>query len=217
MSDAISISILIVDDHPLFLQGLVNALHSCDFGKKIFEAGNGIDALEIAGREKLDIVLMDINMPRMDGLECARLMLAKHPDIKIIGISSFEDKWTIEQMIDQGAKGYLTKNIGKPELEDSIKNVYAGKMYFSSELVGKMLQRSSEFMTKENTVRFDELHEREKHIIKLIFEEYSSAEIAEKLRLSEHTVNTYRKSLLSKTGSKNVVGLIKYAFKSGWF
>jgi two-component system, NarL family, response regulator LiaR len=212
-----SISILIVDDHPLFRQGLVNALHSCEFEKNIYEAGSGHEALEIATREKLDIVLMDINMPKMDGLECSKLLLEQYPALKIIGISSFEDKWTIEQMIDLGAKGYLTKNIGKPELEASIKNVYAGKMFFSTELVGKMLQRSSEFMTKENTVRFDELHEREKHIIKLIFEEYSSVEIAEKLRLSEHTVNTYRKSLLSKTGAKNVVGLIKYAFKSGWF
>ncbi len=211
------ISILIVDDHPLFRQGLVNALHSCEFEKKIFEAGSGKEALDIAAQEKLDIVLMDINMPGMDGLECSKKLIEKYPEIKIIGISSFEDKWTIEQMIDLGAKGYLTKNIGKPELEASIQNVHAGKMFFSNELVGKMLQRSSEFMTKENTVKFEELHEREKHIIKLIFEEFSSAEIAEKLRLSEHTINTYRKSLLSKTGAKNVVGLIKYAFKSGWF
>ncbi len=211
------ISILIVDDHPLFRQGLVNALHSCVFNKTIFEAGSGNEALKIAEKESIDIVLMDINMPIMDGIECSKKLLELFPEIKIIGISSFEDKWTIEQMIDLGAKGYLTKNIGKPELEASIQNVYAGKMFFSSELVGKMLQRSSEFMTKNNTVKFEELHEREKHIIKLIFEEYSSAEIAETLRLSEHTVNTYRKSLLTKTGAKNVVGLIKYAFKSGWF
>lgn len=212
-----SISILIVDDHPLFRQGLVNALYSSAFEKVIYESGTGKEALEIASKESLDIVLMDINMPGMDGLECSKKLLEKYPEIKIIGISSFEDKWTIEQMIDLGAKGYLTKNIGKPELESSIQNVYAGKMFFSSELVGKMLQRSSEFMTKESTVKFEELHEREKHIIKLIFEEFSSSEIAEKLHLSEHTVNTYRKSLLSKTGAKNVVGLIKYAFKSGWF
>lgn len=211
------ISILIVDDHPLFRQGLVNALNSCAFNKTIFEAGSAKEALEIANQESLAIVLMDINMPVMDGLECSKRLLELFPHLKIIGISSFEDKWTIEQMIDLGAKGYLTKNIGKPELEASIQNVHAGKMFFSSELVGKMLQRSSEFMTKDNTVKFEELHEREKHIIKLIFEEYSSAEIAASLRLSEHTVNTYRKSLLSKTGAKNVVGLIKYAFKSGWF
>jgi DNA-binding NarL/FixJ family response regulator len=215
MSD--TISILIIDDHPLFRQGLVNALHSCEFNKTIFEAGSGNEALQIAEQESLDIVLMDINMPRMDGLECSKKLLELFPELKIIGISSFEDKWTIEQMIDLGAKGYLTKNIGKPELEASIKNVYAGKMFFSSELVGKMLQRSSEFMTKNNTVKFEELHEREKHIIKLIFEEFSSSEIAEKLHLSEYTVNNYRKSLLTKTGAKNVVGLIKYAFKSGWF
>jgi DNA-binding NarL/FixJ family response regulator len=84
-------------------------------------------------------------------------------------------------------------------------------MFFSSELVGKMLQRSSEFMTKNNTLKFEELHERENHIIKLIFEYFFSAEIAERLRLSEQTINTYRKSLLTKTGAKNDVGLIKYA------
>ncbi|MBK7965837.1 MAG: response regulator transcription factor [Bacteroidetes bacterium] len=99
-----SISILIVDDHPLFRQGLVNALYSCDFNKTIFEAGSGKEALQLIEKESLDIILMDINMPEMDGLECSKLILEKHPDLKIIGISSFEDKWTIEQMLRLGSK-----------------------------------------------------------------------------------------------------------------
>lgn len=212
-----SLSILIVDDHPLFRQGLSNALNSCSFDKTIVEAESGKTAIRLCDEQDFDIVFMDLNMPDMSGIECSKKLIGKHPSLKIIALSSFEDKWSIEQMIDLGAKGYLLKNITKPELELSIQSVYSGKMFFSAELVGKMIQRSSEFMNKEHPVTFEELHDREKHIIKLIYEEYNSAEIAENLHLSEHTIHSYRKSLLSKTGTKNVVGLIKYAFKNGWF
>jgi len=212
-----TIRLLLVDDHPLFRQGILNALNTCDFNKTIVEVGSGKEALLATESQTFDVVLMDINMPVMDGIECSKRLIKKVPEIKIIALTSFEDKWTIEQMIEIGAKGYLLKNISKSELEISIQSVYNGKMFFSSDIVGKMLQRSSEFMSKMNSISFDELHEREKSILKLIFEEYNSVEIAEKLNLSEHTINTYRKSLMAKTGAKNVVGLIKYAFKNGWF
>lgn len=211
------VKILIADDHPLFRQGLVNAFQNCTFENEIFEASNGEEAISFFDNNDADVVLLDINMPRLNGLECVPKLLKKKPDLKIIAISSFEDKWHIEQMIELGAKGYLLKSVTKPELELSVQSVLAGKMFFSSEMVGKMLQRSAEFMVNESAIDPVDLHSREKIILKLIYEEYSSPEIADMLSLSEHTVNSYRKSLLTKTGSRNVVGLIKYAFKQGWF
>ncbi|MBL7924914.1 MAG: response regulator transcription factor [Bacteroidia bacterium] len=211
------IKILIADDHPMFRQGLKNALQECTFEKEVHEVSDGIETLDFFKGQFADVVLMDINMPRLNGIECSVQLRTSHPEVKIIALSSFEDKWHIEQMMEAGAKGYLLKNVTRPELELAILSVYQGKMFFSPELVGKMLHRSAEFMQKEARLGFEDLHEREKNIIKLIYEEYNSAEIAAKLHLSEHTINSYRKSLLAKTGSKNVVGLIKFAFKNGWF
>ncbi|MBK9401187.1 MAG: response regulator transcription factor [Bacteroidetes bacterium] len=211
------INLLIADDHPLFRQGLKTALSDCSFINEIYEANNGQEVLQLCDVKAIDLVLLDIHMPVLNGIECATQLLQKKPDIKIIAITSFEDKWHIELMLDIGAKGYLLKSVTKPELELSISSVMDGKMFFSPELVGKMLYRSAEFMHKEPGLDISELHEREKVIIKLIYEEYSSQEIADKLNISENTVKTYRKSLFAKTGSKNVVGLMKYALKQGWF
>lgn len=211
------LQILIVDDHPLFRQGLKNTLSEYIFIREIHEASSGKEALALFEKLNVDIVFLDIHMPEMNGIECAKKLLSKNKEVKIIAITSFEDKWHIEQMLDIGAKAYLLKSVTKPEIELSIQAVVSGKMFFSPELVGKMLHRSVEFMRREPGIELADLHEREKAIVKLIYEEYSSQEIAEKLYLSENTVKTYRKSLLSKTGSKNVVGLMKYALKHGWF
>jgi len=211
------LNILIADDHPLFRKGLIAVLNDCAFIHEIHEVSNGKEAVQFFDNKTADLVLLDIHMPVLNGLECAPILLQKKPDLKIIAITSFEDKWHIEQMLEIGAKGYLLKSVTKPELELSISCVMEGKLFFSQELVGKMLHRSAQFMHTETGIDRSELHEREKAIIKLIYEEYSSQEIADRLNISENTVKTYRKSLFLKTGSKNVVGLMKYALKQGWF
>ncbi len=212
-----TIHVLIADDHPLFRQGLKNALSDTAFIGEIHEVSDGSEAISFFREQQADVLLLDIRMPKMNGFECAPQILKDHPDLKIIVLSSFEDKWHIEQMLEIGVKGYLLKSVTKPELEVAIESVMSGKMFFSPELVGKMLHRSVEFMSKETGVEFGTLLVREKMVLKLIYEEYNSQEIADKLNISENTVKTYRKSLMLKTGAKNVVGLMKYALKQGWF
>lgn len=217
------ITILVVEDHPFYRNGIVNALKESKFNCRIMESGDGEKAIEILSENKVDLILMDINLPGINGIQCTQRILKQWPEQNIIALTSFEDKFHIEQMVDAGVKGYLLKSITEDELYNCLSNVLNGKKYYSPELFDKMLQRSAEFMNRQSTSEETEqlkdagLGSREKHILKLIYEEYNTSEIADKLHLSEHTVNMYRKSLLAKTGSRNVVGLVKYAFRQGWF
>jgi DNA-binding NarL/FixJ family response regulator len=217
------IAILVVEDHPFYRSGIVNALNESPFECEVYEAADGEKALNAIAEKKIDLILMDINLPGMNGIQCTQRILRQMPEMSIVALTSFEDKYHIEQMVDAGAKGYLLKSITEDELHTCISNIINGKKYYSPELFDKMLQRSVEFMKRQDPESETEspqdagLGSREKQVLKLIYEEYSTSEIAEKMFLSEHTVNMYRKSLLAKTGSRNVVGLVKYAFRQGWF
>jgi DNA-binding NarL/FixJ family response regulator len=212
------LKILVVDDHPLFRQGIAGTLKEFNYIHEIREAKDGNEALTISELMMPDIVLMDINMPVMNGIECTRILRVKHPKIKVIALTLYEDKFHIEAMMEAGVRGYLLKNITAHELDAAIKAVENDKMYFSPELVGKMLFRSAEFVKNDTLESADsiDLLKKEKEILKLIYEEYSNPEIASILLMSENTVRFYRKNLFSKTGNTTVIGLIKYAIRQGW-
>jgi len=208
------IKIFIVDDHQMLIDGLKALLINEKQYTISGEATKAALALDLINNAIPDIVLTDINMPEMDGIEFTRLLLNKHPKIKVIALSMFGEKSTISEMLDAGVSGYILKNTGKKELVDALQKVAAGGMFFSDDVSAEMMKAMSERGKLKQEEEKVHLTEREKEIIKLIAKEYSNAKIGETLFISERTVETHRKNIFRKTETKTVVGLIKYAIEN---
>lgn len=207
--------IVIVDDHKIFRDGLMLLLDKFDFASVVGEASNGEEFLELIGKELPEIVLMDINMPKMNGIEASRLALQKYPAIKIIALTSFADDEYIEQMISAGVEGYMLKRSDIEDFEKAIKRVAEGGSYFSEEII-KVITRNL-YKNKEHksvAEQYTNFTEREKQILQLICNGLNNDQIAEKVFLSTKTVEKHKSSLFQKTGTFNTVNLVIYAFKN---
>jgi len=199
------LKIYIVDDHQMLIDGL-KALLSDE--KHISIVGENIlpkQALKEIGEYRPDIVLTDINMPEMDGIELTREIKKQQPDIKIIALSMFGERETISDMLKAGVSGYILKNTGKQELLKAIDKVANGGTFFSDEISSEMMRPATPPEAKEIS-----LSQREIEVIELIAKEYTNAKIAEALFISERTVETHRKNIFRKTDTKGVIGLLKY-------
>ncbi len=202
------IKIIITDDHQMLVDGIKSLLK----GEKKFEvigvANNGRQALEIIEKIKPDVLLTDINMPEMNGVELTKEVRKKFPEIKIITLSMFGDQHAISEMLEAGVNGYILKNTGKEELLSAIETVFNGGVFYSREVSDQMMRTLTDKSKHENAAT---LTTRETEIVKLIAKEYSNAKIAEELFISERTVETHRKNIFRKTETKSVVGLLKWA------
>lgn len=205
--------ITIVDDHLIFRQGLKSLLTIENIATVIGEASNGIEFIELLSHLKPDLVLMDIDMPRMNGMEATQKALELMPDLKIIVFSMFSDEEYYYKMIDSGVKGFIVKSSGISELEKAIQEVMMGESYFSNELLRKIISNLGHKTTDKKTFAAD-LTVRETEVLQLICIGMNNNEIAEKLFISAKTVKTHRSNLLEKTHSKNTPGLILYAVKN---
>lgn len=210
-TDRPAYKLIVVDDHQLFLDGLTMILGSVNEFKILQSASDGFEALNAIETQKPDVILTDINMPGMDGLQLVRKVKAMHPEIKILVLSMVKDRDTVEKILDAEAEGFILKNANKSELVQAIKTIGNGDTYYSREIMQVM-------MTKyKNKEKLEEakmvLTPREVEIIQLIAEEMSSEKIAEQLFISLRTVETHRKNILAKTNTTTVVGLLKYAMR----
>lgn len=203
--------IIIVDDHKMFRSGLRFLLNNVDKIEIVGEASNGKEFLEMAENVQIDIALMDINMPEMNGIEATHEALKKYPDMKVIVLSMHGEEEYYDQMLDAGVKGFLLKNSDADELISALEAVMAGKSYFSQELLVDILDQKRLQKLKTETVK---LSQRELEVLKLICDGYSNAEIAEELFISQRTVDRHRSNLLSKTACKNSTSLVMYAVKN---
>ena len=207
------IDILIADDHKLLIDGIRTALQDIADFNVAAEAGNGYKVIEqLDSGVMVDVILMDINMPMLDGLECTRIVHKKYPEIKIIALSQYDEKRFVKRMVKNGASGYLLKDSGKDTLEKAIRAVHAGGTYFSDKLSMSIVRQ--ELKMEDTKSLFPKLTERELEILNLIGKELSSQEIAEKLFISFHTVETHRANLMNKAGVKNTAGLVRWAVEN---
>lgn len=199
------LKIYIVDDHQMLIDGLKALLGDEENISIVGENTLPKIALKEIGEYRPDIVLTDINMPEMDGIELTREIKKNHPEIKIIALSMFGERETISDMLKAGVSAYILKNTGKQELLKAIDKVSNGGTFFSDEVTSEMMKVSPVTNTKEIT-----LSQREIEVIELIAQEYTNAKIAEALFISERTVETHRKNIFRKTDTKSVIGLLKY-------
>jgi len=205
------IKVVICDDHVIFRKGLSVVLNEINEIKVKAEASNGQELLQLMKKQYVDVVLMDIRMPVMDGIEATRKIIEKQYDTKIIALTMHEEIGYFNQMIEAGAHGYLLKKTTKEELESAIKQVVRGQYYFSQEFLA---HAEKHFAKKQNEPPVV-LTDREKEVLELICKGYSNPEIAKKLFLSERTIDGHRANLLDKTGAKNAPHLVMYAIKHG--
>lgn len=214
------IKIFVADDHQLFIEGIKALTRDSQEVKLIGEAENGEDLLAQLKTNQPNVILMDINMPKINGIEATKKIRQLYPEIKILALTMFDDTLYVSEMIKAGASGYLLKNAGKAELITAITTVYKGERYVSSEVSLKMIDKmnnndQSSAENKMPPVRKSEVTKKELEILKLIAQELTNAEIASKLNNSPMTIITHRKNLLRKLGVKNTAGLIKYAMENG--
>lgn len=207
------INLLIADDHTMFLQGIVSLLEQESEINIVGKAVNGIEALEKIKTENPDLVILDISMPEMDGIELSKILKKDFPEVKILVVSTHSNVKIISRLIRIGVNGYLLKNAEKSELLKAIQTIASGENYFSEETEEKHL--ANHLKIEKQVSVLTELSSREKEILVLIAHEYNTAEIAEKTFISLNTVNTHRRNLLSKLNAKNTAGLVKYAVENG--
>lgn len=213
------INIAFAEDQLLFRKGMIALLETFDDIKVCIEAENGQDLLNqlAATPQSIDVALLDINMPVVNGIEALKQMRILYPTIKNIILTVHEEDKFIHKLIEEGANAYLAKNANPDEVKKAIHAVTTHDYYFNEKTIDVMRNFNSEKRQKKSQPTVEDLTNREKEVLLYICREFTSQEIAEKLFLSESTVNGHRNNLLAKTGVRNTAGLVLFAIKNNLF
>ncbi|MGB3077132.1 MAG: response regulator transcription factor [Chitinophagales bacterium] len=206
------IQIIIADDHQMFIDGLKLIIRSFENIEVSGEALNGDDLLELLDSKKADIVILDINMPGKDGIETAKEIRKKYPGIKILIVSMHKQREFIRHLVAAGVSGYILKNTGAKELQQAIRVINEGGEFFGGEITKEILQSMRSHSSQREIPSFSK---REMEVLRLLNEECTTQQIADKLFISFHTVESHRKNMLMKAGVKNTAGLIRYGINMG--
>lgn len=202
-------NVLLVDDHQMFLDGLEFILAKEPDLSVVAEANNGKNALPLVKNMSIDLVITDISMPEMDGITLTHHIKEEYPHVKVLVLSMHNEKSVIKQIMQSEADGYVLKSCRKQELLYAIRNILDNGTYYCKE-VATLIRENYKILNYESNT---ELTTREKEVLALIVQEYSSQEIADKLNISKRTVDTHRINIMEKTNSKTIIGLIKYAIQ----
>lgn len=210
------LKVYIADDHTLFRKAMVNLLRSFERIIDVKDAENGKELMTLMKYEAPDVVVVDLQMPVMDGAEASAQILQKYPDVKIIILTMHDSNKFILHMMDMGVHAFLLKNTEPDELEQAIYSV-ADKDFYHNELVASVLRKNvKEHKTGERpSFESAELTDREREILLLICQELTMKEIGQRLFLSENTVRNHRVHIMGKIGVNNIVGLVRYAYEAG--
>lgn len=198
------IRVAIVDDHPLLIEGLKKLIDASGIAEMTGSAMNGRDCMRMIAAEKPDVLLLDINLPDISGIDLCKDLTTRWPEVNIIALTSFSEYTSVRKMLDNGAKGYLLKNAMPEEIIEGIKWVSQGEVFLCHEI---------DFLLRRQAGKQVFLTPRETELLKQIVEGYTNQEIADKLYLSVETINSYRKNLLFKLNARNTAVLVKMALE----
>jgi DNA-binding NarL/FixJ family response regulator len=211
-----TIKIILADDHRIFRKGLKSLLSEKENIEVLAEADNGDEALEAARKYKPEIVVMDIAMPKMDGIEATRQIRERFPDTEVVVLSMHAKKAYIDQVLKAGAKGYVLKDSDEENLLSAIETVHNGGYYLDSPIADQVLSDYFSDKSKRDLKKqSDPLSEREREVLRLLAEGHSNQEVADTLYISRKTVENHRANIVRKTGIQGQVGLTKYAARIG--
>jgi two-component system invasion response regulator UvrY len=212
------IKVHIADDHKILIEGIVAVINTESDIQVEGYSLTGKAVIDWAEDHYADILILDINMPEYDGIEVLKFFKIKKINLKVIILSSYDDVKLVQEMINLGASGFLSKDSAGQHIVEAIRTVHAGEQYFSDTVKNNLLKlytgKNVKLGQRPQSTIVNSLTDRETEVLKLISQEYSSPEIAQILNISQSTVDTYRKSLLKKTNVKNAVGLAMYAVKN---
>lgn len=209
------VKVLLVDDHPMMRDGLRFAIQSQPDMQVVAEAGNGACALDQVEKHKPDLILMDISMPGLNGLETSRKIRELHPDVKIIILSGMTDEEYVSQTIKSGLNGYMIKANAPTELISAIRAVMSGHTYLSPEVTGAVMDAYKQFLDTKAPAPENVLSDRELEVLKLVAEGLRTKEIADRLKIGIKTVDTYRARLMTKLNCTSTAELVRYAVRNG--
>ena len=209
------IKILLADDHKIFREGVRSILEKEKDMEVVGEASNGAEVLKLIEQVKTDVLVLDIDIGTPNGIEITALINEKHPEIKILILSMMGLHDFVIKALEKGAIGFLLKNTGKDEVLTAIRSVSKGDSYFSREVSAILIEQLQKPASSRKKHTEIPISPRELEVLKLIAQEFSNAEIAEKLYISIRTVDTHRRNLLEKLGVKNTAGLVKFAIQKG--
>lgn len=211
------INVLIADDHTMFVDGIesilkdekdINVKGTCYFGN---------DVMEFIQNNAVDIVLLDVNLPDISGIDVCKSIHTKYPNVKILAISMYNEESYVSEILNNGAKGYILKNTGREELLKAIKTVYKNETYFSKEVTETIMKSliNRKKQDEKNLIEIPKISRREKEVLKMIAEGCTTNEIADSLFISLKTVESHRSNLLAKFNARNSAGLVKISLEMG--
>lgn len=209
------IKLIIADDHEFFRQGFKTALQYEAAVNIVADAGNGKELLEYMEQYETDVVFMDVKMPVLSGVETTKLLTLKYPNCAVIGLSSYDEYYMVEDMLAAGAVGYILKNAGRLQIMEAIHAAIAKQKYFCNAIRRIMDNNQVEYTSETNKKKKLSLSPRQTEILKLICEQRTNIEIAEILNISKRTVEGFRRKLFEKTNAQNEAGLAIYAINNG--
>jgi len=209
-----TIKILIVDDHQIVLDGLKLMLSEQSEFSIIGEAHNGKEALSFVEQNQVDIILLDLNMPELNGFETCKILKQDFPEVRVLILSTLSDIRMVKNIVKEGADGYLLKNSGQEELTEAILKIMKGENFYDARIINAMLKPTSQKKAKSLDV-IPSLSRREKEILQLIIKEMTTSEIAQKLFIGVGTVESHRRNMISKMGARNTAGLVSKAYEFG--
>lgn len=207
------IRILIADDHQLFIDGVKLILKKQQDVEVVAEAADGKSLLQQLRETPVDLVITDLSMPGMKGIDLVRSIKQQFPQVKLLVVTMHNEQEIISEILQAEAEGYILKNSGKTEMLEAVTNLVNGKTHYDREVLSLLIQKIKK--EKQPVVKAKPLTERELQILQLIVKEFTSKEIAEQLGISKQTVDTHRMHIMEKTSAQTLVGLIKYALSSG--
>lgn len=205
------IKVLVADDHTMFVDGIDSILKDEKDIEVIGRCYDGLAVIDFIKKQEPSLVLLDVNLPEMNGIEVCKQVNKDYPKVKILAISMFNEESFVTEILNHGAEGYILKNTGREELLTAIRTVHEGKSYFSKEVTQTIMKglMKARKASSASTRFIPKISRREKEVLKLIVEEFTTQEIANKLFISLKTVESHRSSLLGKLNARNTAGLVR--------